>query len=64
MRGMRYQAKADLKEWRKISGLSKEEVAREIGYTERYLEKFEKENAVSNEETARKRSIEEYGKLM
>ncbi len=37
---MRYQAKADLKEWRKINGLSKEEVAREIGYTERYLEKL------------------------
>ena len=51
---IRYQSKADLKGLRQIYRFSKEEVAEKIGYTTRSLERMERENAVTGEETARK----------
>lgn len=50
---IRYQSRVDLKSLRKICGFSKEYVADKIGYTVRTLERMEKENAVTTEETAR-----------
>ncbi len=52
-RKIRYQSKADLKGLRQIYKFSKEDVAGKIGYTTRSLERMEKENAVTGEETAR-----------
>lgn len=55
MKGIvRYQSKTDLKYLRIIYKLSKEEIADNIGYTVRSLERMEKENAVTGEETARR----------
>ena len=51
---IRYQSKADLKGLRQIYRFSKEDVAEKIGYTTRSLERMERENAVTGEETARK----------
>lgn len=52
----RYQAKTDLKMLRNIYNLSKEDVAREIGYSTRTLERIEKENAVIDEQVAKRLS--------
>lgn len=51
---MVYQSIADLKEMRKILGLTKEVVADNIGYSVRTLERIEEENIVSTESIAKK----------
>lgn len=51
---MVYQSIADLKELRKILGLTKEVVADNIGYSVRTLERIEEENVVSTESIAKK----------
>lgn len=51
---MVYQSIADLKELRKILGLTKEVVADNIGYSVRTLERIEEENIVSTESIAKK----------
>lgn len=48
---IRYQAKFDLKIMRQLSNLTKDNVAEEIGYTTRSLERMERENAVTSLET-------------
>lgn len=52
-RKIRYQSKTDLKRLRQIYKFSKEDVAEKIGYVTRSLERMERENAVTGEETAR-----------
>lgn len=49
---IRYQCKADLKVFRELHGMSKEEVAGKIGYSQRTLERIEKENATIDKESA------------
>ena len=51
---MVYQSIADLKELRKILGLTKDVVADNIGYSVRTLERIEEENVVSTESIAKK----------
>lgn len=52
----RFQCKTDLKLWRQMSKLSKEEVAESIFCSTRTIERIEKENATPNEETAKRLS--------
>ena len=49
-----YRCKTDLKMFREVLGLSKELVAKEIGYSVRHWERIEENNAASSEETARR----------
>lgn len=48
----RYQCRTDLKKVRECMGLTKEEVAKIVGYSVRSLERMERENATTNKETA------------
>ena len=48
----RYQCRTDLKKVRECMGLTKEEVAKIVGYSVRSLERMERENAATNKETA------------
>jgi transcriptional regulator with XRE-family HTH domain len=52
-RKIRYQSKTDLKGLREIYKISKDDVADKIGYSKRHLERMERENAVTGEETVR-----------